>query len=69
MLISQNRHKLFVPFLPFEKKYEEYLRNGTNADAFLVMNTFGPFHTNYACDMQEVGRIILSAILIVKPVA
>ncbi|KAJ5927579.1 hypothetical protein N7516_009352 [Penicillium verrucosum] len=69
MLISQTRHELFITFVPLEKRYEEYLRNGTNTDAFLVINTFDPFRTDYACDMQEFGQIILAAILILKPVA
>lgn len=33
MLISQDRDELFITFVPFHKTYEDYLRNGTNADA------------------------------------
>ncbi|KAK4866819.1 hypothetical protein LT330_007982 [Penicillium expansum] len=69
MLISQDRHQLFVTFVPFDKTYEDYLRIGTNTDAFLVMNTYGPFRTTDPRDMMEFGRIILAAILIVKPVS
>ncbi|KAJ5457267.1 hypothetical protein N7530_012541 [Penicillium desertorum] len=69
MLISQDRHEIFVTFVPFHQGYENYLRNGSNTNTFLVMNTFGPFHTAYRNDMEEFGRIILAAILIVKHAA
>jgi hypothetical protein len=69
MLISQDRHELFVTFVPYEKGHEEYLRNGRNTDAFLVMKTFGPFNTTIPQHMQAFGQVILGAVLLVKPFA
>ncbi|KAF9247749.1 hypothetical protein DTO013E5_3293 [Penicillium roqueforti] len=69
LLISQDRHELFITFVPFDKGYEECLSNGQNTDAFLVMRTFGPFDTGSVNDMHEFGRVVLAAILIVMPVA
>ncbi|OQE83478.1 hypothetical protein PENNAL_c0032G01035 [Penicillium nalgiovense] len=67
MLVSQDRHEIFVTFAPFKRGYEYYLRNGTTTNDFLVMKAFGPFRTAYRKDMEEFGRIILAATLIVKP--
>ncbi|KAJ6185152.1 hypothetical protein N7519_006453 [Penicillium mononematosum] len=69
MLISQDRHELFITFVPFSQAYENYLRNGTRTTDFLVMNTFGPFRTAYRDDMEDFGRIILATMLIAKRAA
>ncbi|KAJ5576614.1 hypothetical protein N7535_003540 [Penicillium sp. DV-2018c] len=69
MLISQDRHELFITFASIEEAYERYLRNGTDTDSFLVMKTYGPYSTGSCEEMNEFGQIILGSILIANPVA
>ncbi|KAJ5470945.1 hypothetical protein N7530_008302 [Penicillium desertorum] len=69
LLISQDRHELFITFASIEEAYERHLRNATDTDSFLVMKTYGPYDTGSCEEMNEFGQIILGSILIVNPVA
>ena len=69
MLISQDRHELFITFASIEEAYERHLRNGTDTESFLVMKTYGPYDAGSCEEMNEFGQIILGSILIVNPVA
>lgn len=55
MLISQDRHELFITFASIDEAYERHLRNGTDTDSFLVMKTYGPYDTGLYKEINEFG--------------
>jgi hypothetical protein len=66
VLISQDRHEIFVTFAEYDSAYAAYLndiRKGTGptpADIFLVMSEYGPFNTTISEHMEELGAFILT---------
>jgi hypothetical protein len=48
------------------QEYENHLKNGGNADGFLVLKTFGPFKTTNPEHMAEFGIFIAAAVQIAR---
>jgi hypothetical protein len=48
------------------QEYENHLKNGGDADGFLVLNTFSPFKTTNSEHMAEFGIFVAAAIQIAR---
>ncbi|KAL5341041.1 hypothetical protein BJX70DRAFT_359499, partial [Aspergillus crustosus] len=70
LLLSQDRHQIFLTVAGFDSSYRDYLVNGTiGDDAFLTMHTYGPWNTLVESHMDELAVIVLSIVLrFVSPV-
>ncbi|GKZ21328.1 hypothetical protein AbraIFM66951_010117 [Aspergillus brasiliensis] len=69
LLISQNRHQIFLTFTKYKKGLEDYFKKGEATDEFLVMETFGPWDAENPRHVAHFAKIIIAAILIVKAAA
>ncbi|KIX04749.1 uncharacterized protein Z518_05619 [Rhinocladiella mackenziei CBS 650.93] len=70
LLVSQDRHQIFLTFATFDKSYVAYVSgnlkakvrqsNGSDSNPFLKMNEFGPFDTKSESHMRCLGYYILA---------
>ncbi|OJZ85882.1 hypothetical protein ASPFODRAFT_61253 [Aspergillus luchuensis CBS 106.47] len=66
LLISQDRHQIFLTFVKYEKELENYYRNNEACDKFLILETFGPYDAEDPGCVVELAKVIIAAIWIVK---
>ncbi|KAH9890297.1 hypothetical protein F4778DRAFT_753258 [Xylariomycetidae sp. FL2044] len=61
LLISQDRNEIYLTFAVYDADYVDYIR-GRQYDkrSFLVMNEFGPFHTEVQSHMHVLAKIMLA---------
>ncbi|KAJ5587728.1 uncharacterized protein N7459_003493 [Penicillium hispanicum] len=61
--ISQDRHEIYLTVAEYDDDYIRYLtdeRKSTKAFSFLTMHEFGPWSTQDASHMRELGPILLA---------
>ncbi|KAJ5577955.1 uncharacterized protein N7459_006919 [Penicillium hispanicum] len=66
ILISQDRHFIFITVAEYDADYLAYLKNekpSTDTLSFLTMHQFGPWDTQRASHMRELGPILLAITL------
>ncbi|KAI3340079.1 hypothetical protein F4824DRAFT_454009 [Ustulina deusta] len=66
LLISQDRHEIFLTFAVFNTDYVDYIRHKTNdvhAVSFLEMNEYGPYDVGAKEDMRRLGELVLGYML------
>ncbi|KAE8348320.1 hypothetical protein BDV28DRAFT_143789 [Aspergillus coremiiformis] len=64
--MSQNRHEIFLTFADYDDDYLAYLQNKPpkkSALSFLKMHQYGPWNTQSASDMKQLGPILLAITL------
>ncbi len=63
LLISQDRHWIYLNFAVFDASYVDYIcdEQGIDLDAvsFLKMNEYGPFNVGSQLDMSRLGELVL----------
>ncbi|KAI1748294.1 hypothetical protein F4782DRAFT_517965 [Xylaria castorea] len=63
LLISQDRHWIYLNFAVFDASYVDYIcdEQGIDLDAvsFLQMNEYGPFDVGNQLDMSRLGELVL----------
>ncbi|KAF7173674.1 hypothetical protein CNMCM5623_005900 [Aspergillus felis] len=70
LLVSQDRHEIYLTFAPYTQAYKGYLGGEeAKADSFLVMKTFGPWRTCDPAQMNDFGHILLAIDLVAKGAA
>ncbi|GFF59304.1 hypothetical protein IFM51744_09869 [Aspergillus udagawae] len=70
LLVSQDRHEIFLTFAAYTQAYKGYLEGEeARADSFLVMKTFGPWRTCDPAQMSDFGHILLAIVLVAKGAA
>ncbi|RAL15383.1 uncharacterized protein BO97DRAFT_307097, partial [Aspergillus homomorphus CBS 101889] len=60
--VSQDRHEIFLTFADYDDDYIAYLKNKSpknSALSFLTMHQYGPWDTQTASHMAELGPILL----------
>jgi hypothetical protein len=66
VLISQDRHEIYLTFAEYDSNYVKYLcktlRKNENP-GFLTLHTFGPWETTRVSDMKKLGSILLAIAL------
>lgn len=62
ILLSQNRHEMFITIANPEEDYSGYIRqNGPlTPNAFLLMQTYGPWGLTVKEDVRHVAKLILA---------
>ncbi|GAM91164.1 hypothetical protein ANO11243_092110 [Dothideomycetidae sp. 11243] len=62
MLISQDRHEIYITIGEFDQRYIDYVqaRDNPEAPAFLQMHSFGPFDTKKATHMQVLAETVIA---------
>jgi len=61
LLVSQDRHEIYLTMAKFDSSYVKYLRDGTKeGNPFLRMHEFGPFRIEHMGHMKKVGETILA---------
>ncbi|KAL4860657.1 hypothetical protein BDV12DRAFT_181258 [Aspergillus spectabilis] len=66
LLLSQNRHEIFLIFAEYDSEYLDYVTNSdrtTKCNSFLRMNEFGPWDILDAAHVQAIASIILAVTL------
>ncbi|KAI1130603.1 hypothetical protein F5Y10DRAFT_235195 [Nemania abortiva] len=59
LLISQDRHEIYLTFGQFDAAYLDYIRHRAPGSSFLVMNEYGPFDIGQEKHMEYLGEIVL----------
>ncbi|KAK5637612.1 hypothetical protein RRF57_013327 [Xylaria bambusicola] len=63
LLISQDRHQIYLNFAVFDADYVDYIcdKQGINYDknSFLWMSEYGPFDVGNQSDMSMLGELVL----------
>ncbi|KAI1295919.1 hypothetical protein F5Y03DRAFT_399085 [Xylaria venustula] len=63
LLISQDRHRIYLNFASFDTNYVDYIcdKQGIdhNAVSFLTMHEYGPFDVGDETDMSMLGELVL----------
>ncbi|KAI0429810.1 hypothetical protein F5Y09DRAFT_309437 [Xylaria sp. FL1042] len=63
LLISQDRHQIYLNFASFNADYVDYIcdKQGIDLDAvsLLQMNEYGPFDVGIQSDMSQLGELVL----------
>jgi hypothetical protein len=60
LLVSQDRHEIFITFATFDAKYVDYIRHRGAGESFLEMQTYGPFDIGDKGPMRLLGEIMLA---------
>ena len=65
MLISQDRHEIYLTFATFDDEYARYVRGNAEAkvDTFLQMHQFGPFVISNPDHMRCLAYYVLAITL------
>ncbi|PIG80682.1 hypothetical protein AARAC_007784 [Aspergillus arachidicola] len=66
VLVSQDRHEVYLTFAEYSENYVKYLNNTLGKDespGFLTLHGFGPWDTDRAGDMKDLGWILLAIAL------
>ncbi|KAB8200084.1 hypothetical protein BDV34DRAFT_230615 [Aspergillus parasiticus] len=66
VLVSQDRHEIYLTFAEYSEDYVKYLNNTLGKDespGFLTLHGFGPWDTDRVGDMKDLGRILLAIAL------
>ncbi|KAB8257905.1 hypothetical protein BDV32DRAFT_151882 [Aspergillus pseudonomiae] len=66
VLVSQDRHEIYLTFAEYGANYVKYLNNTLGQEEspdFLTLHEFGPWDTCKAGDMKDLGRILLAIAL------
>ncbi|PWY87803.1 hypothetical protein BO94DRAFT_574909 [Aspergillus sclerotioniger CBS 115572] len=66
ILISQDRHEIYLTFAEYDANYIRYLNNTLGKDekpGFLTLHVFGPWDTTRAGDVKQLGSILLAIAL------
>ncbi|PWY91581.1 hypothetical protein BO94DRAFT_584191 [Aspergillus sclerotioniger CBS 115572] len=66
LLVSQNRHEIYITFAQYKRSLEDYLNRGIQTDEFLVMETYGPWFAEDAESLRHFAQVIVTAVLIAK---
>lgn len=69
LLISQDRHEIYLSFAEYQEEYVKYLTNTQRrkaTPAFLTMHQYGPWDTQNAFHMRDIGKILLAIALRAK---
>jgi hypothetical protein len=61
LLVSQDRHEIYLTFARFSSGYVKYLKEGIKeGEPFLLMHEFGPFDIKHMRHMKKLGETILA---------
>ncbi|KAL3455039.1 hypothetical protein BJX64DRAFT_298249 [Aspergillus heterothallicus] len=63
LIISQDRHEIFISMASYDADYIDYLKTGSDLRAtpsLLAMHEFGPWNTLDERSMSELGKILLA---------
>ena len=63
MLISQDRHEIYLVIAEYGSDYVKYLNDETPDDSalpFMTMNEFGPWDVTHSNRMKQLGEILLA---------
>lgn len=66
LLVSQDRHQIFLTLAQFDADYVDYICDNTAASmpptqpSFLQMREYGPFDTVIDSHMKSLGRVLLA---------
>ncbi len=67
VLVSQDRHEVYVTCATYTSDYVRYLRNQLsrppNANLFMTMNEFGPFVIRRPSNLRDLGAVLLALTL------
>ncbi|RAL03730.1 uncharacterized protein BO80DRAFT_268743 [Aspergillus ibericus CBS 121593] len=64
ILLSQDRHEIFITVAEYDDKYLDFLDGNPGPDrAFLRMHEFGPWNTQSVKDMKQVAVILVAMAL------
>lgn len=70
MLVSQDRHEIYLTFANYNPQYVEYLQhNNTTPQAFLVMESYGPWLIDDYDDMRSLGQVTVALALLASEAA
>ncbi|KAN0069294.1 hypothetical protein V8E54_012309 [Elaphomyces granulatus] len=69
IMLSQDRHLIYVTLASYSQDYLDYLNQNTMQNALLNMQTYGPFNTSKAKDMKLFGTFVVALILLAQPLA
>lgn len=65
LLVSQDRHQIFVTLAQFDSDYVNYIRDNVPGDrptrlSFLQMKEYGPFGIDSSSHMDALGQLLLA---------
>ncbi|KAI0098803.1 hypothetical protein GGR51DRAFT_537491 [Nemania sp. FL0031] len=63
LIISQDRHEIFLTFAEFDAAYCDYIRHKNqtvDVESYLVMNEYGPFNTGSRTEIKYLGELVLA---------
>lgn len=63
VLVSQDRHEIYLTFAEYNANYVKYLNStmgGNERREFLTLHAFGPWKITRVSDMQSLGSILLA---------
>ncbi|CAJ2513175.1 Uu.00g012940.m01.CDS01 [Anthostomella pinea] len=63
MLISQDRHEIYLTFASFDASYVDYMQHRTNQSSLLEMWEYGPFLISEPEHMKTLGVVVLAYVL------
>lgn len=64
MIISQDRHEIYLTVAEYDENYVAYLNeNAVEKRPFLIMHQYGPWDTQVSNNMRELGPILLAIAL------
>ncbi|KAL2871167.1 uncharacterized protein BJX67DRAFT_377770 [Aspergillus lucknowensis] len=66
LLISQNRHEIYLVIAEYDAEYIDYVTNPNRdqkCESFIQMNEFGPWDISNAKDVEDIASIILAVTL------
>jgi hypothetical protein len=67
VLISQDRHEVYITCATYTTEYVRYLRKQLDhppaEDLFLTMNEFGPFVLRKESNVRDLGSVLLALTL------
>lgn len=70
LLVSQDRHEIYITFARYNPQYAEYLTNKKGKrDGFLVMESYGPWHINNHENMRYLGQVIVTLTMLASDAA
>ncbi|KAI1270804.1 hypothetical protein F5Y07DRAFT_405100 [Xylaria sp. FL0933] len=60
LIISQDRHEIFLTFAEFDEPYVNYIRHRAEGTSYLTMNEYGPFDIGNSEAVEYLGELILA---------
>lgn len=66
MLISQDRHLIYVTLAEYTQAYVDYLQDPRKPQAYMKMQEYGPFRADNATDMRALADIVVNHTLALR---